>query len=282
MGREVNLLVTLDSNYLKPLRVMLYSLFVNNPNEQITVYLLHSRIKPDELSDLEQFIDQYGHRLVVIKVGEDDFQDAPVIKHYTKEMYYRLLAFKYLPADLERILYLDPDILVINSIKKLYELDLSEWMYAAAYHDRLMVKEINRFRFFEYELEEYFNSGVLLMNLTRQRELIDEEEIYAFVEKNKSRLILPDQDILNSLYAKHIKKVDEIEFNYDTRFYKYFRFLSKGKIDMDYVMRHTAILHFCGKKKPWQKNYSGEFHALYKHYEKLAFENPVSIRAGND
>lgn len=277
MGRSLNLLVTLDSNYLKPLRVMLFSLFFNNPNERFDIYLMHSRIKPDELSDLEQFISQQGHRLIVIKVGEADFQAAPVVKHYTKEMYYRLLAFKYLPATLERILYLDPDILVINSVKGLYDLDLSEWMFAAAYHDRLMVKELNKVRFLEYELEEYYNSGVLLMNLNRQRSLIDEQEIYNFVEKNKSRLILPDQDILNSLYAKEIRKLDEIEFNYDTRFYKYFRFLSKGKINMDYVMRHTVILHFCGKKKPWHKNYSGEFHGLYKHYEKLAFEDSVPV-----
>lgn len=279
VGKQVNLLVTVDSNYLKPLRVMLYSLFVNNPHAQITVYLMHSRIKPDELSELEEFVNQYGHRLVVITVGEKDFQNAPVVKYYTKEMYYRLLAFKYLPADLERILYLDPDILVINSIQKLYELDLSEWMYAAAYHDRLIVKELNQVRFFDYEIEEYYNSGVLLMNLVRQRELIKEKEIYDFVEKNKNRLILPDQDVLNSLYSKEIRKLDEIEFNYDTRFYKFYRFLSKGKINMDYVMHHTAILHFCGKKKPWQSNYSGEFHALYKHYEKLAFENAVQIRA---
>ena len=53
---------------------------------------------------------------------------------------------------------------------------------------------------------------------------------------------------MNSLYAKHIKKLDEIEYNYDTRFYKYFRFLSKGKINMDYVMRNTAILHFVERK----------------------------------
>jgi len=272
VGSSVNVLVTLDSNYLRPLKVMLYSLYFNNPGAKIDLYLLHSRIKPDELSDLEAYINQHGQRLFVLTAGDDDFADAPVVKHYTKEMYYRLLAFKYLPADLDKILYLDPDILVINSIKTLYDLDLSEWMYAAAYHDRLMVKELNKFRFLEYDLEEYFNSGVLLMNLKRQRELIKEEEIFAFVEKNKNRLILPDQDVLNSLYAKHIKKLDEIEYNYDTRFYKYFRFLSKGKINMDYVMRNTAILHFCGKKKPWHDNYSGEFHSLYKHYEKLAFQ----------
>ncbi|HBR28832.1 MAG TPA: glycosyltransferase family 8 protein [Firmicutes bacterium] len=266
----MNLLVTLDSNYLKPLKVMLYSLFSNNAEEQFSIYLLHSSIKPEEISDLECFINQHGHRLVVLTVAENDFADAPVVKHYTKEMYYRLLAFKYLPAEMDKILYLDPDILIINSIKKLYDLDLSGWMYAAAYHDRLLVTDLNKIRFTEYEIDEYYNSGVLLMNLAQQRELIKEEEIFSFVEKNKNRLILPDQDILNSLYAKHIMKLDEIEFNYDTRFYKYSRVLSKGEVDMDYIMRHTVVLHFCGKKKPWHKNYSGEFHALYKHYEKRA------------
>ena len=251
---------------------MLYSLYFNNPGEAFNLYLLHSRIKPDELHELEEYTSRYGQRLFVLTAGEGDFAEAPVVKHYTKEMYYRLLAFKYLPADLDKVLYLDPDILVINSIKDLYDLDLSGWMYAAAYHDRLMVKEINRVRFLEYDLDEYFNSGVLLMNLKRQREVVKEEEIFAFVQKNKNRLILPDQDVLNSLYAKHILKLDEIKYNYDTRFYKYFRFLSKGKISMDYVIQNTVILHFCGKRKPWHNNYSGEFHSLYKHYEKLAFQ----------
>ena len=39
---------------------------------------------------------------------------------------------------------------------------------------------------------------------------------------------------------------------------------------MDGIINHTMILHFCGKRKPWQKQYTGKFHSLYKHYEKLA------------
>lgn len=39
---------------------------------------------------------------------------------------------------------------------------------------------------------------------------------------------------------------------------------------MDWVMRNTVVLHFCGKKKPWTSNYAGRFGALYKHYMRLA------------
>lgn len=266
----MNVLVTVNTNYVLPLRVMLKSLFINNNKEKFSIYLMHSSIKDEDLNGLKEFINENGHQLFVITMKDNQFEDAPLLLHYTKEMYYRLLAFKYLPLNLDKILYLDPDIIVINEIKKLYETDISEFLYAAAFHNRISVKEVNRIRLYPYEIEEYFNSGILLMNLKLQREKIKEKEIYEFIEKNKSRLALPDQDVINSLYSKHIKKLDEILFNYDSRYYRYYKVISKGAVDMDYVINNTSIIHFCGKKKPWHKNYSGQFHSLYKHYEKLA------------
>lgn len=266
----MNILVTLNSNYVKPLKVMLKSMFMNNPSDDFSVYLMHSSIKAEELADINQFIVRNGQNFFEIAIQNEYFRNAPVVLHYTKEMYYRLLAFKFLPANLDKILYLDPDIIVINGIRNLYNLDLSGYLYAAAYHKLVPVKEINKIRLKSYEMEEYFNSGVLLMNLALQREKVGEQEIYEFVAKYKSRLIMPDQDILNSLYAKEIKKLDEIKYNYDTRYYKYNKIISKGAVGMDYIINNTSILHFCGKKKPWHKNYHGEFHSLYKHYEKIA------------
>ena len=126
-------------------------------------------------------------------------------------------------------------------------------------------------------MEEYFNTGVLLMNLTLQRQKINQEDVFAYISKCRKRLILPDQDVLNALYGKETRKVNELQYNYDTRYYQYYKVLSNGEIDMDYIMRHTAILHFCGKKKPWNENYNGKFHALYRHYETLALrEMPLS------
>ncbi|NLW55712.1 MAG: glycosyltransferase family 8 protein [Firmicutes bacterium] len=269
----MNILVTINANYLKPLQVMLKSMFINNPQEEFYVYLIHSSLKEEELTALDQFISDHNHQLRAVTISDDYFKDAPILMHYTKEMYYRLLACKVLPPDLDRVLYLDPDIIVINELKTLYQLDLADYLYAAAYHKRVPIREINKIRLNAYEMEEYYNSGVLLMNLQLQRELIDEQEIFDFVDKYKNRLIMPDQDVLNSLYAKRIKTISEIKYNYDTRYYIYYRLMSKGEVDMDYVINNTSILHFCGKKKPWHKNYRGVFHALYKHYEKLTFRS---------
>lgn len=265
----MNILVTLNANYLGPLTTMLTSLFLNNPDERFTIWLMHSSIDDASLERLGAYVARYGSRLEIIRVDGDAFADAPVLMHYTKEMYYRLLAHRFLPGGIDRILYLDPDILVLNPVRPLYETDLDGWLYAACYHDKFSVKEINRIRLMPYDIDYYYNSGVLLMNLGLHREQIREDIIYQFVEKNRSRLVMPDQDILNALYSKKIKPLDETLYNYDARFYLYYKLKTNGQCDMDYVINRTVILHFCGKKKPWSRSYSGKFHALYKHYERL-------------
>jgi len=266
----MNILVTLNANYISPLKVMLKSLFFNNEGETFVIYVMHAGLKNEDLADLNAFIERHGGGMGNIMVGESCFADAPVHLYYTKEMYFRLLAYQLLPREMDRVLYLDPDILVLNSIKELYETDLSGYLYAAACHSVIAIKKINKIRLYPYEINNYYNSGVLLMNLARLRQESDEQIIYRFVEKNRIKLVMPDQDILNALYAKQIRNLDEKLYNYDARYYNYYKLTSNGFYDMDRVINQTVILHFCGKRKPWQKKYTGKFHSLYKHYEKIS------------
>lgn len=267
---NMNILVTLNSNYIKPLKVMLKSMFLNNPGDTFTVYLMHARLSEKEVAEIREFTENGGNRIENLQIGDEVFADAPVLLHYTKEMYFRLLAYKTLPQTIDRILYLDPDILVLNPIRELYDTDIENYLYAAAFHDMISVREINKIRLHPYEIEAYHNSGVLLMNLELLRLEADEKKIYRFIEENHMKLIMPDQDILNAVYAKRIKSIDEKLYNYDARYYNYYKLTSNGGFDMDEIINHTVILHFCGKRKPWQKQYTGKFHSLYKHYEKLA------------
>lgn len=270
-AKKMNILVTLDTNYIARLRVMLWSLFFSNQGKSFHIYLMHSSIAAEDLDALDKFVRENGHKLSVIEIDRGYFAAYPVTAQYPQEMYYRLMAYHFLPHELDKILYLDPDILVINSVSELYDTDMEGVFYAAAYHNKVSVNELNKLRLSAYEVGKYFNSGVLLMNLTLQREKIRENSIFEFVENYKGHLFLPDQDILNALYSKDIMPIDEIIYNYDTRYYQYNKRASDGAIDMDYIMRNTVFLHFCGKKKPWsEKNYRGKFLALYKHYEILS------------
>lgn len=268
----MNILVTLDRNYMKPLNVLLASLFINNPGERFAVYLISDDITGDALAGTSALCMRFGAALHPLHVGEDWFADAPTVRYYARAMYYRLLAADILPAGLDRILYLDPDMLVINPLRALYELDLGDKLFAACIHKGLvnLSGPVNKIRLATYETEGYYNSGMLLMNLPAIRREVRPEDVFAYAQKNRQLLVLPDQDILNGLYGERILPVEESLYNYDARKFEEYRLASAREMDMDWVVSHTAILHFCGKSKPWSKGYNRRFAALYKHYMRLA------------
>ena len=112
-------------------------------------------------------------------------------------------------------------------------------------------------------------SGVLLMDLERARKEIHAEELFSYVKEHAKELLLPDQDVLNALYGRRILEIDDSIWNYDARNYNNYLLRSAGVCDMDWVMENTAVLHFCGRAKPWQKGYIHRFGVLYKHYMAL-------------
>lgn len=266
----MNILVTLDRNYLQPLRVMLGSLYLNNPGETFEIYLVGDGLQAEDWADLERLCARRG-ALHPVTVPEDLFAAAPVVRYYSRAMYYRLLAAQLLPAELDRVLYLDPDILVINPLRPLYDTNLEGKLMAASVHRGLtdISSRVNRLRLDTPEAEGYFNSGVLVMDLAAMRRRMDPAEIFAYARDHADVLILPDQDILNGLYSTELYPVEERLWNYDARRFDRYQLSSQGEMDMDWVMDHTAVLHFCGKRKPWHKSARGRFSALYKHYQRL-------------
>ena len=276
----MELLVTVDKNYIPPLQVMLTSLYMNNPGEDVEVYLLHSKLQEKELEPLEKQCGRLGYKFFPVKIEDSWFSQAPVPKHYPREMYYRLLAPCFLPQKLHRILYLDPDILVINSLKPLWETDMKGRLFAAAAHTGKtnLANNINQVRL--GTTHKYFNSGVLLINLDQGRKEILPEEIFRYAGEHAKELLLPDQDILNAVFGSRTLELDDYLWNYDARNYSTYLLRSGGVCDMDWVMGNTGILHFCGKTKPWQAGYIHRFGILYKHYMQINRRLDQSLASG--
>jgi len=267
----MNILVTLNRNYLSPLKVMLKSLFINNPQQSFTIYLLQSDLSDEDIKDLDTYIEDCGQRLVSIRINSDIFEGAPVFRHYSVEMYYRLAAHLFLPEELDRILYLDPDIIVLNPIYDFYHQDFCDCMYVAAEHEHStkVVSSFNKLRLKTPNAKGYFNTGVLLMNLELIRKTVRLPDIYSFIEDNKLRLFLPDQDILNALYWDKILPADGFIYNYDARYYELSKRLPVKNNTIEWIEKNTVFLHFCGKDKPWHDDYKGELGRFYKKYEEL-------------
>lgn len=265
----MNLLFSIDDSYVSHLETVLYSIKMNTPGQKFSIYVISDHRLAGQ-AQLTEFCQKLGMQFYPLVVDADDFANAPITARYPQTIYYRLLAHRYLPKDLKRILYLDADVLCINDLSPLYQTNLNGYLYASAIHTNLTntTEVINRIRLQNFESRGYYNSGVLLMNLQAIRQDVHANDIFDYIRDHL--LLLPDQDVLNALYGQRIKSVPDQLYNFDARKLGVYQTISFGEWNLDWVINNTVILHYCGRDKPWKVNMNhGKFTALYKHYQHL-------------
>lgn len=258
----MNILVTLNRGYLYQLCVMLSSLIKSNPDTEFDVYVMNASLTEADFEAVRQRIPVDKCRLIDIKTGENEFADAPITDRYPREMYFRIFAAKYLPESLDRILYLDPDIVVLGSVKELYETKLDGYYYAAASHVKEVMRMINKIRLGMDDEGPYINSGVMLMNLELLRSSQSEEEVYNYIRDNEKLLILPDQDVLSGLYSDKIYPLEPLRYNMTERLMMYHMMTPEN------VRNISAIVHYIGRNKPWKDSYIGKLGVFYEEASK--------------
>ena len=259
---EINILVTLNEVYIPHLNTLLYSVLSSDPDIYLRVYLLHTSVRDQSLIKTRQILDSMGGELICINADELTLDGAPTTERFPKEIYYRIFVAKFLPEDIDKVLYLDPDIIVKGSLKKLYSMDISDHYFAAASHNGAFMRAINGRRLKMKKSAPYINSGVMLINLKKLRREQVYSEVFSFIEDNKKRLILPDQDIISALYGDKILELDPYIYNMTERQFVYSKLVGKG-IDMEWIENNTVIIHYCGKNKPWRRKYKGKLNMFY-------------------
>ena len=262
-----HILVTLDRNYLKVLSVMLYSLSQSDQEGVYTVYVVNNTLTEEDFASLSALLPRT--ELVNVRVPEDLLQNAPVSDRYPTEMYYRLFAARYLPQQLERILYLDPDLVVLHSLRSLYQIDFDSKLFAAASHiESRTFRELNRRRLHLSEHAKYLNSGVMMMNLALLRKE-SPQTIIDYIQSHKATLLLPDQDVLNALYADRTVPLDPMVYNLGEKYLrlKNLHLPPQEKLTLDWVRSNTAIVHYYGRNKPWKEHYRGSLGIFYHEWE---------------
>ncbi|MDD3192551.1 MAG: glycosyltransferase family 8 protein [Oscillospiraceae bacterium] len=261
--KPMNLLVTLNAAYIPPLTVMLSSLLHTNPDRKIDLYLLHSSLTQADLNRIRAVLEESRCTLYPIKADSSLLAGAPVTDRYPQEMYYRIFAARYLPVQLDRVLYLDPDMVINGPLDELYETPLDGWLFAAASHLGRFFSAVNRRRLELGRDSTYINSGVMLFHLERLRREQDEAAVFHYIETNKDKLLLPDQDIISSLYEGNILPLDPFLYNMTEKLFA-LRPRSEAWLNLDWVRKHSLIIHYCGRNKPWKENYVGALGVFYR------------------
>lgn len=277
----MNILIQTDNNYAEITTVMLHSLFINNKNEDMDVYLLHSNLDKKYIDTLEkQCISDSSEtsyrNLHPISVDGNLFKKYNMRSDITNTAFYKLIAYMYLPKKVDKILYLDSDLIVKNSLQELYDLQFDKnTMFYAGSECQTSQKEFTRLGFdFKKILNSrnviYVNSGVLLINVKMMRKAVSVDDIIEFIESHKDKMIYKDQDVINGMFFLFIKYFNAIKYNF-INFSFYF-----DERTLNFV-KQACITHFAGpnQHKPWCEEFWG-YDYVYEMYKKYALGSVVS------
>lgn len=261
----MNILFAVDRGYLEQLKTCVHSVLRSGGAEKYEFYILHSDLDERDQRNIKEWSEGRKAVFHFTEVDPVIFSAFPETDRYPVQIYYRIFAAMILPKELDRILYLDADTVVINSLRELYDMDFEGHFYLACTHVRSFLNKVNKVRLDAKGEIAYVNTGMLLMNLKELREKQTVKEVLHYVEKRKNVFILPDQDIISALYGEKIRLLPSEIYNLSDRILAFHNADPRNeKIDAEWVRIHTVVIHYCGKKKPWKKGYRGILGIFYR------------------
>ena len=260
----MNFLFSINRTFIPLLLNCVNSILKNGDIDEYVAYVLHSELETEDMSSIQSAVGKQMN-FYFVSVPIRLFEGFPISRHYPQQIYYRLAAPLLLPPELKRVLYLDVDTIVINSLTELETMAFGEAYFMACIHVHKPLAKLNQARLGIEQEVPYINSGVMLLNLPLFREHLDLAEIRAFANKKKSILFLPDQDILTALYGDHVKLLDSLRYNLSDRVLAFHNAKSQQeRLDVEWVRKNSVIVHYCGRSKPWKEHYHGSLGVFYQ------------------
>lgn len=132
----MNIVYHASDSFAKVTGTSIVSIFENNKDiDEINVYVIEKNFTEDNKKKMEQLADKYNRRIIFIPMPDINKSEHLHLKKIKEkwifDSYCRLFLDKLLPEEVEKVLYLDGDVLNTGSLKELWSLDMGESSAAA-------------------------------------------------------------------------------------------------------------------------------------------------------
>lgn len=244
--QAIHVFFSTNDAYAPHTATAILSLLMNaKPTDKLNIYILESRLSTEHKNKIYALKQKYPAHIEFVHINTEEFKNLGIIR-LTQETYYKYIIPRI--KNNTKALYLDSDILVLDSLRELWNTDISN-TYFAAVKDPKNPGHLN--------VACYFNAGVLLLNSKKLREEGLIEKMFQKTQEltENKKLWLEDQDVLNILFKDQFKQLDN-KFNYPG--YK--------KSEKKIVILHYLVF------KPWKQQM--EHFDLYWFYRN---QTPYSI-----
>lgn len=280
----LTIVFTTDQNYAQHLAVLIQSILNHHPvNVPLQLFVLDLDIHLNTRNQLIELVEKNAkksdttcsYKIDFIPVNKEDFTQFPLtVQYISLASYVRLKLSDYIPTNIEKLIYLDIDILVKDSLLPLWEINLQDKIIGACYD--AYIESIDYKHIIELKSQQlYFNAGVLLIDMCKWRAANVYEKTIQCIEKYKNIIKYQDQDVLNILFKNKVYYLD-MRYNFMPAHYNLEKKSYREKIPLTGPMATTmpiAIIHYCGEEKAW---HSHSNHHVYAYlYEKIKKSLPI-------
>jgi lipopolysaccharide biosynthesis glycosyltransferase len=258
------LVLCCDDAYVPAALVCLTSVFLNNPTIEFDIYWLTSNrskfpYDPSATVAIERISNTFSRNIKILPVDNtrfDNFKRPTFLPYLGNITYSHLLIANVIKA--ESYLYLDSDTIVQDGLEYLLSFDLGDALFAGVSNG---TKE-DMTRLGLPSLEEYINTGVLVVNAAQWNKERVFETLLDWYAKNIDKVLLADQDLINGALIGRKRFLSE-KWNFQMHR------LSPDDYEAFDENGFRGIFHFSGGNKPWYLTANPKYKALYEKYARF-------------
>ncbi len=250
--KSINIAFAADENYIQPMSVVIASILKNaNSDDNLKFYILCNDVSDSSKKKLMNLKKIKDCDISFFDIDSSEFQSFNIMpgSHITLTAYFRMKLPTIL-SDIEKILYLDCDLVVKTSLSKLFYIDISDY-YIAAVEDigctycRKYRKDILPYDYL------YINSGVLLINLAEWRKY-NVHKMLLETAKSGINHFQHDQEIINIVCHDKCLSLD-LAWNVQDSFFRD-DLIVQTNPNAEYIKecaKKPKIIHYTYLFKPW-------------------------------
>ena len=252
------------------LGVVITSVGINGTSDDVMMYLLHNGLKRSTVKRLQKIADRYNVGLKFLEIDLEILKDCPVDEkiHYGNIMMYARLLLSSMLPNLDKVIYLDCDLVVCKDLKSLWETDVNDVAVTMApdllYQDKATLSRLGI-------NNNYLNSGVIVMNLDYWRKHDVMKRLLAYISDKGNELIYNDQDSLNAILHDERR---QLPVKYNVTPHYFLKNPDNYPKEMHEEIRdariNPIIFHFLGKIKPWSLGCYLPGKELFMKYQKAS------------
>jgi lipopolysaccharide biosynthesis glycosyltransferase len=245
--QSVHVMLATNCTFLQHVAVCLASLLVNNPDLFFDIVVV---ARADEVLDQDKLLRSLA-RFPNQSLRFSEFTPPADVALFTNDFYTietwaRLWVADFFAPEVQRVLYLDGDIVIIGSIAPLWNIDLDGALLGATD----IPGSVDAVRLGLPAETGYFNAGVLVIDLAQWRATGALQTVLDVIAENPERIRTVDQDALNACFHSRRKRLD-YKWNVIRPFFREPLALPLSRAEIEAVRRDVQIIHYNGASKPW-------------------------------